>query len=79
MKRKLSSQTNDWDDDLEEFIRNSNTDDKISKVLIEGMEKLTYQEGTNSNEKESIVFNEPQTTERGEKEPKVTKKIEEKS
>ena len=58
MKRKYVIQTNEWDKDINDFFQNTSTDDKLSKILIEGMEKLTQQE-TNSNGERAIVFNEP--------------------
>ena len=42
-KRNISKME-DWDDDVGNFLQDTNTDDKISRVLIEGMEQLAQQE-----------------------------------
>ena len=44
MKRKLDSTATNWDDDVESFFNQANTQDKISRVLIEGMDKLLNEE-----------------------------------
>ena len=41
MKRKLPEITTNWDEDVEAFLDERNTEDKILRVLIEGMEQLT--------------------------------------
>ena len=52
-KRKLPEKNEDWDDDLDCFLRKTNNADKLSMVLIEGMEKLIPQ-GNDRNEAKAL-------------------------
>ena len=73
-KRNYSRAMNDWDDELKLFITKTSNDDKLSKILIEGMEQLdskrsvegTYEamqiiipEKPTEDEKKSTTNNEP--------------------
>ena len=85
-KRNFTLFNTDWDDDIGKFIKQTDNTDKLSKVLIEGMEmildpqNMNYQ---NKNDKEgALVFNEApkhkeeETKTKDTKEPKeVEKKI----
>ena len=57
-KRNFTLFNTDWDDDISNFIKQSDNTDKLSKVLIEGMEMITNPQGVNDN-KGAIIFNEP--------------------
>ena len=85
-KRNFTLFNTDWDDNIGKFIKQTDNTDKLSKVLIEGMEmildpqNMNYQ---NKNDKEgALVFNEApkhkeeETKTKDTKEPKeVEKKI----
>ena len=51
MKRNYTAYNDDWDEEVGEFIKNSNNKDKLSKVLIEGMELVMNQEKETKSDK----------------------------
>ena len=55
-KRKLPEKNEDWDDDLDCFLKKTNNADKLSMVLIKGMEKLIPQ-GNDSYEAKALQGN----------------------
>ena len=70
-QKRHINKINDWDDDVENFLQDTNTDDKISKVLIEGMEQLVQQENKYNGEKGDNKGNKQQAQEKKEKEKNV--------
>ena len=65
-KRNYTLFNTGWDEDISNFIKQTNNEDKLSKVLIEEMEMITNQQDKNDN-KGAIIFNEATKQETGEK------------
>ena len=57
-KRKRNTVESNWDDDVGNFLDEINTADKLSKVLIEGMEQLQHHE-QNDQARKDPCQNEP--------------------
>ena len=76
-KRNFIVCNEDWDDDIGDFIKSTNNNNKLSRVLIEGMEIITNQK-MEDDRKGALVFQpgekerEQKNQTRGEQE-KITK------
>ena len=58
-KRNFTVANNDYDDEIEKFIEKSNTTDKLSIVLIEGMEQLKENEKKQKEKPKAMVIEIP--------------------
>ena len=62
-KRNFTVANNDYDDEIEMFIKKSTTKDKLSMVLIEGMEKLKDDEEKMKDTPKAMVIEIPDDSE----------------